>query len=443
MVNFSKKPPIRPLVPKFYYKMETLMKLIKQTLILLFFFSFKPLAFSSEAPRGFGGVGHGEGGTTTGTGSAAGEPAREEATATTEVKAFKLPEGYTLDFSKRLERAKIAIIGATYSEGDILKWGALDSNYIGVASNLGNEKQYIEGNPIKGDTKDGAWDWDNPGFWKKAFIEALQSKKFERIFIDIGTLRAHMSHKVFEELLIFLKISKISSSLYIYDREFKAGLTNPSQLLGTAEGTKVIRQSMKMRNEYLKILKKYTNPSYRAEKAWQHLGDSKEVLVFMEHSFDPRIKGTRPPHDFFLREAQYFLKNIKYRSSLIIGDSQWKKIIRFGNNKNGELLGEIAPIAYDDLIPYLSFGYNPNEANTRTSFLANGVMILNDLDSPFVVIFSLEQKSNFRVNLLTGKPLVPTAEGEWVIAININIKQKGHSEELASEEIIFKFKVMN
>jgi hypothetical protein len=93
-------------------------------------------------------------------------------------------------FPTRLQQSKVCVIGAGYGVRDAKRWEVVDPNYIGINGHpelMGN----IEGNPI------GTFDWNTDLCWaSRVFGSDLtvagQWHDFETLYIDRGTLRAHM-----------------------------------------------------------------------------------------------------------------------------------------------------------------------------------------------------------------------------------------------------------
>lgn len=107
-------------------------------------------------------------------------------------------------FEARLKNSRICVIGAGYGNDggapDSRRWGNVDPYYIGITGMpelMGN----IPGNPI------GEFNWNDNITWVgQVFIKYFRDKSFDTLYIDRGTLRAHMTTNTVNNLFRLLSI---------------------------------------------------------------------------------------------------------------------------------------------------------------------------------------------------------------------------------------------
>ena len=103
-------------------------------------------------------------------------------------------------FDIRLEKSRICVIGAGYGGGDAERWGEVDPNYMGITG-MPNLMGTIPGNPI------GEFNWNENMIWVgNVFIKFFKKKSFDTLYIDRGTLRAHMDPSTVYNLFRFLSL---------------------------------------------------------------------------------------------------------------------------------------------------------------------------------------------------------------------------------------------
>ena len=117
-------------------------------------------------------------------------------------------------FILRLEKSRICVIGAGYGNdwggGDARRWGVVDPNYIGI-NGMPDLMGTIPGNPI------GNFSWNDNITWVgNVFIKLFKEKNFDTLYIDQGTLRAHMVPETVNNLFRLL-------SLWINNNRFSIG----------------------------------------------------------------------------------------------------------------------------------------------------------------------------------------------------------------------------
>ena len=103
-------------------------------------------------------------------------------------------------FDIRLEKSRICVIGAGYGGGDAERWGEVDPNYMGITG-MPNLMGTIPGNPI------GEFNWNENMIWVgNVFIKFFKKKSFDTLYIDRGTLRAHMDPSTVYNLFRLLSL---------------------------------------------------------------------------------------------------------------------------------------------------------------------------------------------------------------------------------------------
>ena len=108
-----------------------------------------------------------------------------------------------VDFKTRLEQSKTCVIGAGYGKYDAERWTRVDRHYIAITG-LWDVFGTINGNPLKN------FDWNTfgPTLWSTIFVKAFDKKRFNKLFIDRGTLLAHMDPSVFENISFIVQMEQ-------------------------------------------------------------------------------------------------------------------------------------------------------------------------------------------------------------------------------------------
>ena len=187
-------------------------------------------------------------------------------------------------FDDRLEKSKICVIGAGYGNRDTERWGEVDPNYIGITGKPELEGN-IPGNPIK------AFNWNNHPTWVgDIFIKSFKQKSFDTLYIDKGTLMAHMRpcvvNNLFRLLSLWIKRGRFSIGKVMIpkmDVTFTTKLPDIKSYEHLEEITK--KKIMVAHEEKIKRHEEYSNSIY---EYLERVND--EVIIvagveFIEHHF--------------------------------------------------------------------------------------------------------------------------------------------------------------